>query len=405
METQILSGRRVALGVGGGIAVYKSCEIVRELVRRGAQVRVAMTHAAQAFVTPLTFQNLSGHPVLADPLDPHQDATFGHIELARWADVFVVAPATADLLARLRAGMANDAVTTSILAYRGNVLLAPAMNTVMWENAATQDNVAALAAQSRFRMVGPGAGLLACGEVGAGRLSEPLDVVAAVEALVTQGPLQGRRVLITAGPTREHLDPVRFLSNPATGKMGLALADAARARGAAVTVVLGPSTGVDRTRYQVVDVVTAEQMSQAVLERIDQAHVFVAAAAVSDYRPKETSAHKQKKTDGDTVVAFERTPDVLAQAAARVGDKDPRPVLVGFAAETQDVLTHAEEKLRRKRLDFIVANDISAPGVGFAVDTNRVTVLSRSGERYELAGSKREVADGIWNLVVPTGGA
>ncbi|MBN1207971.1 MAG: bifunctional phosphopantothenoylcysteine decarboxylase/phosphopantothenate--cysteine ligase CoaBC, partial [Myxococcaceae bacterium] len=223
MDASALQGRRVVVGVGGGIAAYKACELVRELGRAGAQVRVAMTEAAQQFVTPLTFQALSGHPVLTNYFDPAQEGNFGHLDLARWAELYVVAPATADLLARVRAGMAGDAVTTSLLAFRGPVVLAPAMNVAMWENPLTQQNVAALLADPRFTLAGPGAGLLACGDVGAGRLAEVMDIVAAAAARLGRGPLAGRGVLLTAGPTREFLDPVRFISNPSTGKMGLAL--------------------------------------------------------------------------------------------------------------------------------------------------------------------------------------
>ncbi|HSP77049.1 MAG TPA: bifunctional phosphopantothenoylcysteine decarboxylase/phosphopantothenate--cysteine ligase CoaBC, partial [Myxococcaceae bacterium] len=251
MDASALQGRKVVVGVGGGIAAYKACELVRELGRAGAQVRVAMTEAARQFVTPLTFQALSGHPVLTDYFDPAQEGNFGHLDLARWAELYVVAPATADLLARMRAGMGGDAVTTSLLAFRGPVLLAPAMNVAMWENRRTQENVAELLKEARFRQVGPGAGELACGDVGSGRLAEVGEIVAAAARCFGEGPLAGRRVLITAGPTREYLDPVRFISNPSTGKMGLALAEEARRLGARVTVVLGPVGAVERGGYEV----------------------------------------------------------------------------------------------------------------------------------------------------------
>jgi phosphopantothenoylcysteine decarboxylase/phosphopantothenate--cysteine ligase len=327
MDRSVLHGRRIGVGVGGGIAVYKAAELVRGLQRAGASVRVAMTPAAQAFVTPLTFQALSGHPVLTDTLDPSQDAAFGHIDFARWCELFILAPATADLLARVVAGMGNDSVTTSLLAYRGPVLLAPAMNTVMWENSATQRNLAVLAAEARVRFVGPGAGLLACGEVGQGRLSDPEEIVDAAAALFGEGPLAGRRVLVTAGPTREFLDPVRFLSNPSTGKMGLAVARAARARGAQVTVVLGPVTGVDRTGLEVVDVVSAEEMRDAVLPRLEQTDVLVATAAVSDWRPAARAAQKVKKSEqgAESPLELVRTPDVLALAGERVRGLVRRP--------------------------------------------------------------------------------
>jgi phosphopantothenoylcysteine decarboxylase/phosphopantothenate--cysteine ligase len=387
--------------VGGGIAAYKACELVRELGRAGAQVRVAMTEAAQQFVTPLTFQALSGHPVLTNYFDPSQEGNFGHLDLARWAELYVVAPATADLLARVRAGMAGDAVTTSLLAFRGPVVLAPAMNVAMWENRLTQENVAALLADPRFTLAGPGAGMLACGDVGAGRLAEVMDIVAAAVARLGGGPLAGRRVLLTAGPTREFLDPVRFISNPSTGKMGLALAEAARALGAKVTVVLGPvGTVVDRTGLEVVDVVSAEDMAREVLARVEAVDWFIASAAVSDWRPETRAPQKVKKGEGPEALRLVRTPDVLAEASRRVAGARKRPLLVGFAAETERVLEHAREKLERKGLDAIVANDVTAPGAGFGTDTNRVTVLTRTGASWELSGSKREVAQGILELLL-----
>lgn len=408
MDASALQGRRVVVGVGGGIAAYKACELVRELQRSGAEVRVAMTEAAKQFVTPLTFQALSGHPVLTDYFDPNQEGNFGHLDLARWAELYVVAPATADLLARVRAGMAGDAVTTSLLAFRGPVLLAPAMNVAMWENRLTQENVAALAADPRYAFVGPGAGMLACGDVGAGRLAEVPAIVAAAASRLGHGPLAGRRVLITAGPTREFLDPVRFISNPSTGKMGLALAEAARALGAKVTVVLGPVGAVDRTGLEVIDVVSAEDMAREVLARVESVDWFIATAAVSDWRPETRAPQKVKKGESPEVLKLVRTPDVLAEASRKVAGARKRPLLVGFAAETERVLEHAREKLERKSLDAIVANDVTVPGAGFGTDTNRVTVLTRSGEPKSLDGTKREVAQGILELLLvlapaPTG--
>jgi len=400
MDASALQGRRVIVGVGGGIAAYKACELVRELQRAGAQVRVAMTEAARQFVTPLTFQALSGHPVLTDYFDPNQEGNFGHLDLARWAELFVVAPATADLLARIRAGMAGDAVTTSLLAFRGPVVLAPAMNVAMWQNPMTQQNVAALVADPRFTLAGPDAGLLACGDVGAGRLAEVTDIVAAAAARLGSGPLAGKKVLLTAGPTREFLDPVRFISNPSTGKMGLAMAEAARGLGAKVTVVLGPVGAVDRTGLEVVDVVSAEDMAREVLSRVEAADWFIASAAVSDWRPESRAPQKVKKGESPEVLKLVRTPDVLAEASRKVAGAKRRPLLVGFAAETERVLEHAREKLERKSLDAIVANDVTMPGAGFGTDTNRVTVLSRTGVRKDLEGTKRQVAEGILELLL-----
>jgi|SRR5215217_7087907 len=403
MDVSALKGRRIVVGVAGGIAAYKACELVRELGRAGAEVRVAMTESARQFVTPLTFQALSGHPVLTDYFDPSQEGNFGHLDLARWAEAFVVAPATADLLARVRVGMANDAVTTSLLAFRGPVVLAPAMNVAMWDNAMTQENVAALMAHARFTFVGPGAGLLACGDVGEGRLADVPAIVAGVAARFAPGPLAGKRVLLTAGPTREFLDPVRFISNPSTGKMGLALAQAARSLGATVTVVLGPVGSVDRTGLEVVDVVTAEEMAREVLARVGDVDVFIATAAVSDWRPESRAAQKVKKgaISGPETLKLVRTPDVLAEASKKVSGQARRPLLVGFAAETERVLEHAREKLERKGLDAIVANDVTAPGAGFGTDTNRVTVLTRAGSPRELQGTKDAVARGILELLLP----
>jgi phosphopantothenoylcysteine decarboxylase/phosphopantothenate--cysteine ligase len=389
MNASALQGRRVIVGVGGGIAAYKACELVRELGRAGAQVRVAMTEAAQQFVTPLTFQALSGHPVLTDYFDPSQEGNFGHLDLAR----------TADLMARIRAGLGGDAVTTSLLAFRGPVLLAPAMNVAMWDNERTQENLAALRASPRFHFVGPGAGMLACGDVGAGRLAEVRDIVAAARALFAPGPLAGRRVLLTAGPTREYLDPVRFISNPSTGKMGMALAQAARSLGAQVTVVLGPVGTVEREGLEVVDVVSAEDMAREVLARVEDVDLFIASAAVSDWKPQTRAEHKVKKTEGPETLTLVRTPDVLAEASRRVAGRERRPALMGFAAETQRVVEYAREKLQRKGLDAIVANDVTAPGSGFGVDTNQVTVLTRDGGEHSLSGTKREVARALLDLV------
>ncbi len=397
--SESLHGRNVLVAVGGGIAAYKACDLVRELRRAGAEVRVAMTRGAGEFVTPLTLQSLSGHPVFTDTFEAGQDHDFGHLQLARWADVVVVVPATADLLARMAAGLGNDAVTTTLLAFRGPVLLAPAMNTAMWDHAETQAAVATLSGQKRYRLVGPVSGLLADGDVGMGRLAEQKDVVEAVIALAVQGPLAGQRVLVTAGPTREPMDPVRFISNPSTGRMGLAMAEVARALGAHVTVVLGPVEVQAPKGLEVVRVTTADAMLAAVMPRVEVADFLVAAAAVSDWKPAAVSAQKVKKSDGPQTLTLVRTPDVLATAAARVHGNPRRPVLIGFAAETEAVEAYARAKLTQKRLDFVVANDVSQAGAGFGVDTNQVVVLSAAGEVLRAAGTKREVAKAIWSVV------
>jgi len=400
MSLSALKGKRVAVGIGGGIAAYKAGELVRELRRAGADVRVAMTEAAQQFVTPLTFMSLSGNPVLTNYFDAAQEGLFGHLQLVRWADLYVVAPATADLIARIRTGMASDAVTTSLLAFRGPVLLAPSMNVAMYENRITQENLGALQADSRFRTVGPGVGLLADGDVGAGRLAEISEIVQALAELVSTGELSGAKVLVTAGPTREFLDPVRFLSNPSTGKMGLAIANAARARGAEVTVVLGPAVEANSEGVEIVRVTTAEQMDHEVLSRVSSVDYLIAAAAVSDYRPRSRGKQKLKKSDAEEKLVLVRTPDVLADASKKVARLAKKPILVGFAAETEHLIENAQTKLLKKALDVILANDVSRPDAGFAVDTNRVTLLSRRGERKELVGTKDDVARQIWDFLI-----
>lgn len=407
MAGSALAGRRIALGVGGGIAAYKVCELVRELIRAGAHVRVSMTEGARQFVTPLTFQSLTRNPVLTDYFDAHQEAAFGHIELARWAELFIVAPATADLLARLRAGMASDPVTTTLSAYRGTVLLAPAMNSAMWENSRTQDNLKSLLEDPRFRSLGTAPGELACGEVGEGRLVETTRIAAAAAEAFEKGPLEGLHILVTAGPTRERLDPVRFISNPSSGKMGYAMAEAAMARGGRVTLISGPTALEPPRGSRFIRVESAQEMADAVLGRLneDRIDVLVAAAAVSDWRPVTTYAQKQKKesTSERQAVELVRTPDILGEVARRLeGDTRTRPRLVGFAAETEAVAEHAREKRMRKRLDWIVANDVSASGVGrdagFEADRNRVLLIG-STQEVPIEGTKRQVADAIWDRI------
>lgn len=394
-----LRDRTVILGVGGGIAAYKGCEVVRLLVKGGASVRVVMTPNATRFVGPLTFQALSGHPVLVDLLDPASEAGYGHLELARRADLLVVAPATANLLARLRAGMGDDAVTTTALACTCPVLLAPAMNTRMWEGPAVQENLASLRARG-WHVVGPSSGELADGDVGEGRLADPVEIAAAAARILGPRDLAARRVLVTAGPTREHIDPVRYLSNPSTGKMGFEVARAAARRGADVLLVSGPSALRDPDGVRVVRVSTAEEMAAAVLGAADEQDLLVAAAAVSDYRPRESLASKRKKTEGAESLDLERTTDILATLGNRLAGQPHSPVLVGFAAETEDVVQNAREKLRRKHCDLVVANAVGAPGAGFGSDRNRVSLVGLA-EVVEVEGTKGEVADFILDRVVP----
>jgi phosphopantothenoylcysteine decarboxylase/phosphopantothenate--cysteine ligase len=391
--------RRVVLGVGGGIAAYKACELARLVVKGRGTVRVAMTRAATKFVQPLTFQAISGAPVLTDLFDPESEATYGHLSLAREADLLVIAPATADLLARLRAGMADDAVTTTALAATCPLLLAPAMNTRMWQNPAVQENLAALRARG-WHVVGPSSGELADGDVGEGRLAEPQEIAVAASRLLGNLDLAGRRVLVTAGPTREPIDPVRFISNPSSGKMGYAIAAVAARRGAEVTLVSGPTTLPDPAGVKVVRVETAEQMAGAVEPAAAGIDLFVAAAAVSDYRPQTASPSKIKKGPGDETLVLSRTPDILAGLGARFAGTKDAPVLVGFAAETEEVIARAREKLKNKRCDLVVANRVGGPGAGFGGDRNRVALVS-STELAEIEGPKEKVAEAILDWILP----
>ena len=387
------------LGVGGGIAAYKACELARLVVKGRGTVRVAMTRAATRFVAPLTFQALSGAPVLVDLLDPSAEQAYGHLGLARQADLLVIAPATADLHARLRAGMGDDAVTTTALAAECPVLVAPAMNVRMWRNPAVQENLAALRARG-WHVVGPASGELADGDVGEGRLAEPAEIALAASRLLGNLDLAGRRVLVTAGPTREHIDPVRFISNPSSGKMGYALASVAARRGAEVVLVSGPTQLEDPPHLRTVRVENAEQMARAVEAEAGDMDLFVGAAAVSDYRPKAPSPRKIKKGEGDERLELTRTPDILAGLGQRFAGKPQAPVLVGFAAETEEVIARAREKLKGKRCDLVVANRVGGPGAGFGGDTNRVALVSAT-ELAEIEGPKEKVAEAILDWIVP----
>ncbi len=393
------SNRTVVLGVGGGIAAYKACEVARLVVKGRGRVRVAMTPAATRFVGPLTFQAISGAPVVVDLLDEHTERSYGHLQLAREADLFLVAPATADLIARLRAGMGDDAVTTTALAATCPVLLAPAMNTRMWKNPVVQENLAALRARG-WHVVGPGAGVLADGDVGEGRLAEPEEIAMAASRLLGNLDLSGRRVVVTAGPTREPIDPVRFISNPSSGKMGYALAAVAARRGAEVVLVSGPTVLPDPAGVRTLRVETAEEMARAVEAVAGPMDLFIGAAAVSDYRPAVAAPTKKKKGPGDESLQLTRTPDILAGLGARLGGAPGGPVLVGFAAETDGVIANAREKLKTKRCDLVVANKVGTPGSGFGADTNRVALVSAT-ELAEIEGTKEKVAEAILDWIVP----
>ena len=390
-----LPNRRIVLGVAGGIAAYKAADLVRRLRDRNFEVRVVMTAAAREFVAPLTFQALSSNPVHCDLLDEQAEAGMGHIELARWADLVLIAPATANVLARLAHGFADDLLTTLCLATTAPVVVAPAMNQQMWQAGATRANVLALLERG-VAMLGPGEGDQACGEVGPGRMLEPDEIAARIAARFRGGALEGVEVLVTAGPTREALDPVRYLTNHSTGKMGYAVAVAAAEAGARVSLVSGPTAlpappGVER-----IDVTSAEEMYSQVMARAARCDIFIAAAAVGDYRPARCAEQKIKKEDGPATLDLVRTPDIAAGIAAMDGG----PFTVGFAAETESVQAHAQDKLDRKGLDMIAANRVGLPDRGFASDRNALSVLWRDGGSRELGlAPKAELARSLIALV------
>ncbi|MGI9273228.1 MAG: bifunctional phosphopantothenoylcysteine decarboxylase/phosphopantothenate--cysteine ligase CoaBC [Endozoicomonas sp.] len=395
---QRLRNKRIVLGVTGGIAAYKSAELVRLLGKLEADVRVVMTRAACEFITPLTLQALSHNPVHLDLLDPKAEAAMGHIELAKWADVILVAPATADFIARLATGQADDLLTTLCLATSAPICLAPAMNQGMWRDASTQQNVELLK-EKGLRMYGPADGSQACGDIGPGRMIDPELIVEHATELFTHETLSGLKVMITAGPTREDIDPVRFISNHSSGKMAYALASAAIEAGASVTLVSGPVNLPTPDRVSRLDVISARGMHQTVQDNIEGVDLFIGCAAVCDYRPADVMKDKIKKDPDNPVETLEiklvRNPDILASVAAM----DNRPYVVGFAAETSNVLGYASDKLRRKKLDLIVANDVSDGDIGFSSDSNEVTVLGDGLEEPMPRASKNVVARNILKVV------
>jgi phosphopantothenoylcysteine decarboxylase / phosphopantothenate---cysteine ligase len=384
---------QVLLGVGGGISAYKSVDLVRRLSERGFVVRVVMTQAATAFVGPLTFQAVSGHPVRTDLLDPAAEAGMGHIELARWADRLLIAPATADLMARLAAGIADDLLTTLALATEAPLILAPAMNQQMWRHPATQDNLARLQARGA-RILGPAVGSQACGDQGPGRMLEPLEIAEALAGPQPQ-PLAGVRLLLTAGPTREPLDPVRYLGNRSSGRMGYALATALTELGARVVVISGPSALPAPAVAELVKVETALEMHAAVMARSRDCEIFVATAAVADYRPAEPAENKIKKGAEVLEVRLVRNPDILAEVAALATP----PFTLGFAAETDAVERYARDKLVGKRLDMIAANRVGGETGGFERAENALLVLWKGGQRELPMMSKVELARALAMLL------
>ena len=381
------SKTRIVLGVTGGIAAYKSPDLVRRLLERGAEVQVVMTKSAQRFVSPMTFQAVSGRPTRSDLWDTAAEAAMGHIELARWAEIVLIAPASADFIARMAGGRADDLLTTLCVATEAPILLAPAMNRVMWANKATQANIETLVARG-VRILGPGSGNQACGEIGVGRMWEPLKLAEALlEPPVNAGLLTGLNVLITAGPTRERLDPVRYLTNRSSGKMGFAVAAAAREAGAHVTIVSGPvqlQTPVGVTR---INVESARDMYAAVHRHVADADVFIAAAAVADFQPVTIAKQKIKKQGGSVNLELEPAPDIIKSVA----DMQRRPFVVGFAAETNDVEDNARIKLKRKKLDMIAANQVG-DGIAFDCEDNALTVIWPGGKLEVARGPKIDVA-------------
>jgi phosphopantothenoylcysteine decarboxylase/phosphopantothenate--cysteine ligase len=397
------AGRRVALGVAGGIAAYKAVEVLRGLQRAGCEVRVGMTQRACEFVTPLTFRALSGTHVVVDDYAPDNPDPIAHITFSQSVELFVVAPATANIIAKFANGVADDFLTSTYLASNAPVLVAPAMNTTMLLHPATQRNLARLRADG-VRIVEPDAGEMACGTIGPGRLSEPERIVAAALGLLRESSasardLAGERVLITTGATREELDPVRFISNHSSGRMGFAVAEAARSRGAEVTVVAGATTAPPPAGVRVVRALAAAEMRDAVMQEVGAATVFIAAAAVADYRPSARAGEKLKKSGAALTIELEPTPDILAEVAAA---RRNGLLVVGFAAETERVVEHAREKLRRKGLDAVVANDLTQDGAGFDKETNVITLLARDREEPRALPlmSKLDAAHRILDEVV-----
>ncbi|MEZ9204151.1 bifunctional phosphopantothenoylcysteine decarboxylase/phosphopantothenate--cysteine ligase CoaBC [Vibrio splendidus] len=400
-DLQGLAGKKILLGISGGIAAYKCAELTRRLIERGAQVQVVMTNAAKEFITPLTMQAVSGRPVSDSLLDPAAEASMGHIELAKWADLVLLAPATADLIARMTAGMGNDLLTTLLLATDAPVAVSPAMNQHMYNHPATQENIATLKRRG-CEIWGPAAGEQACGDVGMGRMLEPMQLVHRCEDFFQPKPLAGRSVLITAGPTREAIDPVRYITNHSSGKMGYALAEAAAKQGATVTLVSGPVSLATPNKVNRIDVDSAQQMFDAVSANAAQHDIFISCAAVADYRPETIADQKLKKVDGkdDMTIQMVKNPDIVASVASMM---EGRPFTVGFAAETQDVEKYARGKLERKNLDMICANDVSVEGQGFNSSSNELHLYWKDGDKSLPLDSKDtlgfQILDQIQRLI------
>ena len=390
----MLTGRKIVVGVTGGIAAYKACDLVSRLKKRGAQVRVVLTSHACQFVPPLTFETLSGNQAYTDTFDRKYE--IGHVSLAKWGELFIIAPCTANVMAKMACGLADDLLTTTFVAMQGEVLIAPAMNCGMWKNAATQQNLETLKARG-VHVVGPETGFLACGDEDIGRMSEPETIVEAAEKILSPvRDMQGLNVLVSAGPTVERIDPVRYITNRSTGKMGYAIAEAAAGRGANVTLISGPTALAAPAGVKKISIESSAQLCEAVLANGAAADVVIQAAAPADFRPKTMADRKIKKTGENMMLELEATTDIAAELGKR---KHEGQVLVAFAAETNDVLENAQKKLLKKNADLIVANDVSRSDAGFGVDTNVITLISRTDVRELEKMSKKDAANAILSRV------
>ena len=391
-----LINKNILLGVTGGIAAYKSAEIVRGLKKAGSSVRVVMTQSAKEFITPLTLQALSGNPVSTDLLDVEAEAAMGHIELARWADAILIAPATANTLAKLSSGRADDLLSSITLAFDGPIGLAPAMNQAMWKDERTQSNIQNLE-HKNFSLYGPGSGEQACGDVGLGRMLEPSEIIELFASLFEAGTMSNKSILITAGPTQEPIDPVRYLTNRSSGKMGYALAEAAVEAGAQVTLVSGPVNIEPPARCNLVSVKTAEEMYEAVIHHIKKKDIYIGTAAVADYSPTKVEGSKIKKdrSNSPLVLEMKENKDILKE----VSELEDKPYMVGFAAETDDLLENARKKLETKKLDLIIANDVSDKSIGFDSNENEVTLITSSEELLLDRDSKKKIAKKILEFI------
>ena len=393
----MLKDKTVVLGITGGIAAYKAAELTRLLIKAGADVHVIMTKGAAEFITPLTLQTLSKNPVHTDLFSLTQEAEVGHISLADRADIFVIAPATANLIGKISHGIADDLLSTTTMATKAPVLLAPAMNCNMYENPIVQENMSKLRGHG-YHFIDSETGELACGYEGKGRMAEPSDILEEIETILSPKDLKSERVLITAGPTFEAIDPVRFIGNRSSGKMGYALAKSALRRGAQVTLISGPSSHKPPRGSRFIGIESAEEMKRVVTANLKDATIVIMSAAVADYKPAKAASEKIKKGKGGLSLELERTPDILSEVGKRKGKR----LVIGFAAETENLVANATNKLKEKNLDLIVANNVKEPGAGFGVDTNIVTIIDRNGTIEELPQmTKEEVAGFVLDRISP----